>query len=200
MKPKPTSLMQRATASGLRSMRTPSASRRSAEPESPVAERLPCLATAHPWPAAIRAAVVDTLNVGLPPPVPAVSIRSSRSAFTGVANARMVVARPTSSSIVSPLVRSAIRMPEVSTSDALPAMISARTAAVWSALRLLRDDSASSAWVRTWLGIRQEVLEQLLAVGRQDGLRVKLDADRGQRAMAHRHQDAAAVGGRLEIV
>ena len=61
-------------------MRTPSASSTSAEPDSPVAERLPCLATAQPAPAAISAAVVETLNVGRPPPVPAVSIRSSRPA------------------------------------------------------------------------------------------------------------------------
>ena len=47
-------------------MRAPSASSRSAEPERLVAERLPCLATAQPAPAAISAAVVETLNV-LPP-------------------------------------------------------------------------------------------------------------------------------------
>src|SRR4051794_27614421 len=200
MKPKPTSLMQRAMASGRRSMRTPSASRTSAEPDRPVAERLPCLATAQPWPAAIRAAVVDTLKVGLPPPVPAVSIRSSRPASTGVANARIVVARPTSSSTVSPLVRRATRMPEVSISDALPAMISARTAAVWSAERFLRAIRASSAGVRTGLGIGQEVPQKLLAVRRQDRLRMELDPDRGQRPVAHGHQHAAAVRGRLELV
>src|SRR5512142_2127661 len=62
MNPKPTSSMQRATASGVRSMRAPSASSTSAEPDRPVAERLPCLATAQPAPAATRAAVVETLN------------------------------------------------------------------------------------------------------------------------------------------
>ncbi len=60
-------------------MRAPSASSRSAEPDELVAERLPCLATAQPAPAAISAAVVETLKVLLPPPVPAVSSRSSRS-------------------------------------------------------------------------------------------------------------------------
>ena len=89
-------------------MRTPSASSTSAEPERPVAERLPCLATAQPAPAAIRAAVVETLNVGRPPPVPAVSTRSSRLVVTGVANERIVRARPASSATVSPFVRSAI--------------------------------------------------------------------------------------------
>ena len=54
--------MQLATAAGARSMRAPSASSRSAEPDLLVAERLPCLATAQPAPAAISAAVVETLN------------------------------------------------------------------------------------------------------------------------------------------
>ncbi len=82
MKPNPASSMHAATPSGARSMRAPSASSRSAEPERLVAERLPCLATAQPAPAAIRAAVVDTLNVLAPPPVPAVSSRSVRSIGT----------------------------------------------------------------------------------------------------------------------
>ena len=63
-------------------MRAPSASSRSADPDELVAERLPCLATAHPAPAAISAAVVETLNVRLPPPVPAVSSSSSRAVGT----------------------------------------------------------------------------------------------------------------------
>src|SRR4051812_1144482 len=199
MKPKPTSEMQRATASGLRSIRTPSASSTSAEPLSPVADRLPCLATAQPCPAAISAAVVETLNVGRPPPVPAVSIRAaSRPVVTGVANARIVVASPTSSSMVSPLVRRATSTPAVSISDALPAMISASTCAVCSELRSRRDISASIALVMTGLG--KEVPQQLLAVGREHRLGMELHADRRQRPVAHRHQDAAAVGGRLELV
>src|SRR5881227_1555750 len=58
MKPKPVSSMHAATPSGSRSMRAPSASSTSAEPDELVAERLPCLATAQPAPAAISAAVV----------------------------------------------------------------------------------------------------------------------------------------------
>ena len=84
MKPNPTCSMQAATPSGRRSMRAPSASSRSAEPDRPVAERLPCLATAQPAAAAISAAVVETLNVRRPPPVPAVSSRSSRLVRTCV--------------------------------------------------------------------------------------------------------------------
>ena len=51
-----------------------------------VLERLPCLATAQPAPAAIRAAVVETLKVEGPPPVPAVSTRPLRSISTGAAS------------------------------------------------------------------------------------------------------------------
>src|SRR5947209_6636541 len=65
MKPKPARSMQLATPSGSRSMRAPSASSTSAEPDELVAERLPCLATAQPGPAAINAAVVETFD-GLP--------------------------------------------------------------------------------------------------------------------------------------
>ena len=137
--------MHCATASGARSIRTPSASSTSAEPDRPVAERLPCLATAQPAPAAISAAVVETLNVCRPPPVPAVSIRSSRPVSTGAASRRIVVARPTSSSTVSPFVRSAISTAAVSVSDALPAMISASTADMSSAGRSSREASRSIA-------------------------------------------------------
>ena len=94
-------------------MRAPSASSTSAEPDSPVAERLPCLATVQPAPAAISAAVVETLNVRRPPPVPAVSSRSSLETLTCAAIARIVRARPASSSTVSPLVRSATRNPAI---------------------------------------------------------------------------------------
>ena len=73
MKPKPISSMQVATAGGSSSIETPSASSRSAEPERLVFERLPCLATAHPAPAATSAAAVEMLKVDGPPPVPAVS-------------------------------------------------------------------------------------------------------------------------------
>src|SRR3954469_22337380 len=200
MKPKPASAMQRATPSGPTSSRAPSASSTSADPDSEVALRLPCLATAQPAPAAIRAAVVDTLNVARPPPVPAVSSRSSRSHSTGVASARIVCARPAISSSVSPLVRSAMRNAPISTSPASPAMISrsTRAASSWESER--PDASASTASVRIGLGTAQEVGEQLLARVGQDGLRMELHALGGQLAVADPHQDAAAVRGGLEAV
>src|SRR5690242_4757092 len=197
MKPKPACSMQRATASGGRSMRTPSASSTSADPDSPVAERLPCLATAQPAPAAISAAVVDTLNVGRPPPVPAVSMRSPRLVRTGLASRRIVVARPTSSSTVSPLVRSAISTAAVCTSEALPSMISASTAAVSSALRSRREASASIASVST---SPKEVLQQTLAVRREHGLGMELHAQRGQVGVLDRHDHASAAGGDAQAV
>src|SRR5215210_7666030 len=200
MTPKLTSRMQAATASGSRSIRTPSASSRSADPDSPVAERLPCLATPQPAPAAISAAVVETLNVGRPPPVPAVSTRSPRPASTGLAKRRIVRARPSISSAVSPLVRSATSTPAVSTSDALPSMISASTAAASPIVRSRREASVSSASVRTGLGMGKEVLQQAFSVWRKYGLWMKLDAGGGQLSVAHRHQHAAALRGPLQAV
>ena len=61
------------------SIATPSASSTSALPHCVVNERLPCLATRTPAPAASSAAAVEMLNVLIvPPPVPHVSTRSSR--------------------------------------------------------------------------------------------------------------------------
>src|SRR5215207_3658599 len=198
MKPKPTCAMQRATAGAPRSMRAPSASSTSAEPLSPVALRLPCLATAQPAPAAISAAVVDTLKVVRPPPVPAVSSRSSRSHRTGVASARIVEARPASSSTVSPFVRSAIRNAAICVSDALPSMITRSTAAASSIDRSPPEASASIAFVR--VGSGKEVLKQLLPGVGQDRFGVKLDALGGQLAVADGHEDAATVRGGLEAI
>src|SRR4051795_5838596 len=218
MKPKPASSMHRATAPGARSMRAPSASRTSALPDSPVAERLPCLARAQPAPAAIRAAVVETLNggrpppaprgmrpgvvetltVGRPPPVPAVSTRSWRSHGTGVARARIVLARPASSSTVSPFVRRAMRKAAICASDALPAMISASTADASSWARSWPDASASMARVRT--SLLKEVLQQQLAVMREHRLGVELDALGWELAVAQGHHDAAPAGRHLEAV
>ena len=108
MKPKPISRMQSATPSGPSSMLPPSASSTSAEPHWLVADRFPCFATRQPAPAAMNAAVVETLKVGLPPPVPAVSTRPS-PASTLTARSRRTAASPAISPTVSPFVRRAIR-------------------------------------------------------------------------------------------
>src|SRR5215212_10450189 len=213
MNPKPTSRMHAATASGLRSMRAPSASRTSADPDRPVALRFPCLATGQPAAAAISAAVVETLNVGRPPPVPAVSRRSSwvgGPITTGVASSRMVRASPASSSTVSPLARRPMRKAAISISEASPRMTSSSTAAASSVVRSRPEASASIASVRTELGklvgvglrptTLQEVPEEPLAGVREHRLRVELDALGGQAAVADAHEDTAAVGGGLELV
>ena len=157
MKPKPISSMQVATCSGVSSIWTPRASNRSADPHLDVAERLPCLATAHPAPAAMSAAVVEMLNVVGPPPVPAVSTRSSRLTSTWAARLRIVRASPTNSATVSPLARRAIRKAPVWTSPALPSMISLSAAEVWSAVRWVPAQSSSIARVRRSLGMVEAV-------------------------------------------
>src|SRR4051794_12134529 len=201
MKPKPTSSMHSATAPGSRSMRAPSASRTSADPERPVAERLPCFATAQPAPAATNAAVVETLKVGRPPPVPAVSSRSSRATVTPIARSRIVRARPTSASTVSPFVRSAIRKAADCASEASPSMIWRSTAAASAADRSSPEATRSMASVRTGLGIRgEEILEQGLAIGGEHRLGVKLDALGGQLAVTDGHDRVAVPGGSLEAV
>src|SRR3954451_22942466 len=201
MKPKPHSSMHCATASGSRSIRAPSASSTSAEPERPVALRLPCLATAQPAPAATKAAVVETLNVGRPPPVPAVSSSSSARApptDPPRASERIVRASPISSSTVSPLVRRAIRNAAACVSDASPAITSCRTAAASSELRSEPAASLSIASVRTGLG--KEVRQHGLAVSREHRLGVELHAFAGQLGVADRHHGGARASGHLELV
>src|SRR5436305_1540234 len=198
MKPKPTVSMHSATAPGSRSMRAPRASSTSAEPHLPVAERFPCFATTQPAPAATNAAVVETLNVGRPPPVPAVSSMSSRSTSTRTASSRIVRARPTSSCTVSPLVRSAIRNAAVCASDASPDMISRSTAAASSEDRSNPDATRSIASVRSWLG--KEVLQELFALAGEDRLGVELDALGGQLAMPEAHDRGAVHRRALEAV
>jgi hypothetical protein len=153
MKPKPISSMQVATSAGASSMSTPSASSTSAEPERLVAERLPCLATGQPAPAAISAAVVEMLNVVGPPPVPAVSTTPGTSSSTCAASERIVRANPTSSETVSPLARREIRKAAVCTSLARPSMISVSAAEVWSAVRWVPAQISSIARVRISFGI-----------------------------------------------
>src|SRR5579884_4303115 len=190
--------MQRPTAWGERSILAPRASSRSADPDSPVAERLPCLATAQPAPAAISAAVVETLNVRLPPPVPAVSSSSSRPTSTRAATVRMAWARPAISCTVSPLVRSAMRNAPIWISETLPAMISPRTLRASSKLRSRRSASASIARVRSSALMSQEVGEQLPPAVGEDRLGVELHPLGRQLAVADRHHHPLALPAALQ--
>src|SRR5215211_2233292 len=201
MKPKPSSEMQAATASGPRSMRTPSASRTSAEPHWLVAERLPCLATGQPAPAAISAAVVETLKVGAPPPVPAVSTSSAPGASTFTASSRMVRARPAISATLSPLVRSANMNAAACASEARPSITSCSTAAASSAERSAPPATRSIALVMTGLGIlgAEEVGEQRHPLLRQHRLRVELHPFGGQPRVAQAHDHVVRAGRHLEL-
>src|SRR5438132_959796 len=71
MKPTPVSPMQAATCAGVSRIFAPSASSTSALPDFDDTERLPCLATRAPAPAATNIAAVEMLNVcEASPPVP----------------------------------------------------------------------------------------------------------------------------------
>jgi len=98
-------------------MATPRASRTSALPHLLEMDRLPCLATFAPAPAATRADAVEMLNVPVPsPPVPQVSIIKSpfpRAGMMGVAFLRMTAAAPAISSAVSPFIRSPVMKPPI---------------------------------------------------------------------------------------
>src|SRR5215212_90799 len=199
MKPKPISRMQASTTSTSTSIRPPSASSTSAEPHWLVADRFPCFATRHPAPAAMKAAVVETLNVGRPPPVPAVSTRVS-PACTFTERSRNTEASPTISPTVSPLVRRAMRNAAAWASDAFPSMISFRTPAAVPASRCSWPARRSMASVRTGLGIREEVREQLFAVRSEHGLGMELDALDRKLAVPQPHDHVARAGGDLELV
>ena len=145
MKPKPISSIKVASSSAVSSSFAPSASSTSAEPLRPVAVRLPCLATAQPAAAAIRAAVVEMLKVRRPPPVPQVSSRWWCCGLTLVARERIVSASPASSSTVSPFSRSPNSSAVICESLASPAMITASAAAAWSCVRSCFAATASFA-------------------------------------------------------
>ncbi|BBZ52144.1 hypothetical protein MHEI_38610 [Mycobacterium heidelbergense] len=86
--PMPSSARLRATCSGPRSMRTPSASSVSAPPDSDDDARLPCLTTGTPAAATTIDAMVDRLTVLTPsPPVPTMSTASPGIAPGGIGRA-----------------------------------------------------------------------------------------------------------------
>ena len=132
MKAIPASVRHRSTPSAPRSIRTPSASSRSADPQCEEAARLPCLATTAPAPAATMAASVEMLKVSeRSPPVPHVSTTGSAHR-TGCAISSAVRDSPSISSTVSPLVRRAIRNPPTWAGVAFPSMIASMARAACS--------------------------------------------------------------------
>ena len=138
-----------------------------------------------------------------PPPVPAVSSRSSRSVGTCAASARIVRASPASSSTVSPLVRSAIRKPAIWVSETSPCMISASTSAACSALRSPPRGELVDRAGEDRVGHQprpRKLRQQLLALVGEHRLGVELHALGRQLAVAQSHQHAAAARGLLQAV
>jgi hypothetical protein len=122
----PTSATLRATASAPRSMRTPSASRVSAPPDSDDAARLPCLITGTPAAATTIAAIVDRLTVFDPsPPVPTTSTVSVPIASVGTRRAclSMMSANSVTSAGVGRFIFIATPKPAICEGVAEPVMI-----------------------------------------------------------------------------
>ena len=162
----PASARHRSTPPASRSMVTPSASSTSAEPQCELAARLPCFATGTPAPATTIALTVEMLNVPLrSPPVPTTSTTGAGAA-TAFANPSIVRASPSTSSTVSPFVRSAIRKPPIWPGVASPAMTRRIPSAASSASRSSRRTS------------RVSTFGQKSGSGSRDGSVMALDASR----------------------
>ena len=138
----PASVATAATRDAGRSRRMPRASRTSADPDFEDAERLPCLTTCAPAPAATIAAIVEMLtDIERSPPVPTTSSRRPGTEIL-VARPSIAAARPASSSTVSPLARSATANPAIWAGDASPDRISSMAQAACASLRSVPSTSA----------------------------------------------------------
>src|SRR3954451_13235517 len=139
-----------ATAGAGRSRRIPRASSTSADPAFEDAERFPCLTTGAPAPAATIAAIVEMFtDMDRSPPVPTTSSTRPMT-VRGVACAYMPSTRPSSSSMVSPLARSATANPAIWDGDASPARISPIAQDVWPLVRSAPPMSADSTSGQEW--------------------------------------------------
>src|SRR6266545_2762731 len=127
-KTSPISSSNRPARSGSRSIAIPAAARTSADPTREEIERLPCLATQAPAPAATIAVAVERLNMSRPiPPGPHVSSSGARDVETRRIRLRSAETAPAISSDVSPRVAIPIRIAPFCASVALPSMRSPKT-------------------------------------------------------------------------
>ena len=132
-----------ATRAGSRSSRIPSSSSTSALPDCEDADRLPCLTTLAPAPAATIAAIVEMFTlIDRSPPVPTTS-RSRPGTSIGVRAAYIASASPETSSTVSPLAFRPMAKPATWAAVASPARISPIAHVVWSAVRSVRATRAA---------------------------------------------------------
>ena len=107
--------------------------------------RLPCLATGTPAAATTRDAAVEMLNVPLPsPPVPTRSIVPA-GASTRTTRSRIAPAKPASSSVVSPRIRSATRSAASWAGVASPSMTEPIAARASSMVSVRPSTTAASA-------------------------------------------------------
>ncbi len=155
------------------SMRMPSASSTSADPAREVIARLPCFATGTPAAATTRAAAVEMLKVPLPsPPVPTTSMVPG-GASTGTTRSRMAVAKPASSSTVSPRMRRPISRAASWAAVASPS-ITAPIARRASSSESVPPSTIVASAPRTWSLIdrpplaRPAVAKEPLAASRRD--------------------------------
>ena len=146
---KPSSRIARPAESASWSIRMPSASSTSAEPDLEVIARLPCLATGTPQDATTSAAVVEMLNVPEPsPPVPTMSIVPS-GASTRTTRSRIADAKPASSSTVSPRIRRPMSRAASCDGVASPS-ITAPIARRASSIESVRPSTIAASAARTW--------------------------------------------------
>jgi len=143
-KPIPTSRMARAVSAASSAISIPKDSSRSALPAAVLEiDRLPCLATCTPAPAATNAASVDMLKVpALSPPVPQVSSSGcpwGKSGCTFTAMSRMARARPTNSATAGPFIRIAIAKAAICAWLARPSKITRMAASASAASRSWRS-------------------------------------------------------------
>ena len=129
---------------------SPSSRSTSAEPHCEVEAMFPCFATTTPAPAAMKAAVVETLKVPAPsPPVPTMSTgsRSPTSIFTPASP--MALAAPASSAAVTWFLASAVRNEASSISPTSPERIAAKKPSHSPSDRLSPSSARRSAALRT---------------------------------------------------
>eukprot|EP00123_Amoebidium_parasiticum_P011830 comp20925_c0_seq1/m.27930 comp20925_c0_seq1/g.27930 ORF comp20925_c0_seq1/g.27930 comp20925_c0_seq1/m.27930 type:complete len:309 (+) comp20925_c0_seq1:380-1306(+) len=154
-KQKPAPLTMSAHALGGSEITPPRCSSTSALPHCEEADRLPCLATLRPAPAATIAEVVETLNVSWPsPPVPTMSTTSSTPQGSDLSS----TALQTASTMVgvSPCSLMAMRNADSCASVALPSMTSSKASLSCAPVGSSRSHSmriaTCSAWrVSLWL-------------------------------------------------
>src|SRR5687768_15996965 len=175
---------------------TPNAVSKSALPDLLLAARFPCFATGSPAPAITNAAVVEILKVfARLDPVPAVSMKHWCCERTRTARERRPSTMPVSSSTVSPFAANATSAPEICASVASGSSNASSNAKASSRLKSSRLTNRARNSVNEVSGIIreglkfQEVSKQLLAVGRQNRLGMKLHTFHLQFTMTQTHYD-----------